>query len=70
MKKTQIVIVIIVILAIIAGYVYFFILGKGEKIKEKVGIPSVDPLENLPSANPYEGTKMNPLEDVYKNPFE
>jgi hypothetical protein len=30
----------------------------------------IDPLENLPSANPMENVNTNPFEDGYENPFE
>ena len=30
----------------------------------------INPIENLPSANPLEGVKTNPFEGRYQNPFE
>ena len=30
----------------------------------------IDPLENLPSANPMDNVNTNPFEDKYENPFE
>jgi flagellar basal body-associated protein FliL len=69
MNRSQVIAIVLFILIIIGAFFYFFIM-KQEKEKKEISIPSVDPMENFPTANPFENTKYNPLEDIYKNPFE
>ncbi len=41
-----------------------------EMISKTTAGAEVNPVENLPSANPLEGVKTNPFEGGYKNPFK
>ena len=78
MKKIYLIIIIVV--AAVAVLVYFFVLKpqqeRSEELLKKIGKPPeikakvVNPIENLPSANPFEEGKMNPIENAYKNPFD
>lgn len=41
-----------------------------EMISKTAGGSEINPIENLPSANPLDNVKTNPFEDEYQNPFE
>ena len=44
--------------------------AQAEIISKTTAGAEIDPLENLPSANPLENVNTNPFEDKYENPFE
>ncbi len=77
--KTQEIIIFIIIILIVAVGTYFIGMKHGEKkveqdykaLMEKAGAaPVVNPMENLPSANPFEDVNVNPFEGGYQNPFK
>ena len=41
-----------------------------EMISKTVAGSEINPVENLPSANPLDNVNTNPFEDEYQNPFE
>ena len=77
MDKKFLIIFIVVVLGV-AGGAYFIGQNQGykaakqdqEKLVEKVTSGTVNPVENLPSANPFETIKTDPFEGLYKNPFK
>lgn len=81
MNKKILIIFIVVVLVVAAG-AYYLGIQKGMKkgaeaveatyreLVEKAGTPVVNPMENLPTTNPFEGVNVNPFEEGYKNPFE
>lgn len=46
-----------------------FVLGSAPEINVDVSEAVKNPVEEMPSANPYENVK-NPFKDTYKNPFK
>ena len=44
--------------------------AQAEIISKTTKGTEIDPLENLPSANPLENVNTNPFEDKYENPFD
>ena len=69
-KKHLIVLVVVLLVIVIAGGFWLYKNQKTKEFLSKMGMPSINPMENFPSANPFEGAKINPFEDTYKNPFE
>lgn len=77
MNKKGLIIFIILVLVVGAGAYYLgFRQGKAatekayKEIIEKSAIPGVNPVENLPTTNPFKEVKVNPFEGIYKNPFK
>ena len=78
-KKQLIIILVLVVLAIglgVGGYYYGRQIGYQEGVEVGRAAAQVDagkavsgPMENMPSANPYQGS-VNPFENAYQNPFE
>ena len=76
-KVTLVISVVLIIAAAIGGYYYGSGVGynKGIKIEKAVTTTTtveevvVNPLEDLPSTNPFEEI-VNPFEEAYTNPFE
>ncbi len=67
------------VLVVVAVGVYYFSFRMGYKAAQKAQEDltkkvttgtEINPLENLPSANPFENIKTNPFEGLYKNPFK
>jgi len=85
MNKKTLIIFIIVVLIVAAG-VYYFGLQQGAKKGYEEGVKAtkaayeevikkaekgvVNPMENLPTANPFEEVKVNPFEGIKVNPFK
>lgn len=76
MKKIILVILIIVVIIVVLAVIYLWpnLLPKEEKGGVKlpqveVGKAVENPLEGMPSANPYEEV-VNPFKEAYKNPFK
>lgn len=75
-KVTLVISVVLIIAAAIGGYYYGSGVGynKGIEIEKAVTTTTVEevvvnPLEDLPSTNPFEEI-VNPFEEAYTNPFE
>ncbi len=79
-NKKQLVLVAVFVVIIVAigigGYYYGHRLGyeEGEEIgratsQVEVGDVVSNPMENMPSTNPFEKV-VNPFEEAYQNPFE
>ena len=77
-KITLVISVVLIIAAAIGGYYYGSGVGydKGIEIEKAVTTTTttveevvVNPLEDLPSTNPFEEI-VNPFEEAYTNPFE
>lgn len=76
--ETKVIIIFIIVVLVVAGGAYVLGLQQGaEKIKAayqemltEAAAPGVNPMENLPSANPFEDVKVNPFEGIKVNPFK
>lgn len=68
--------IIIAVIAIIAGAIYYFytpekvVAPEEPTLGEKMGTQlELNPVENLPETNPFEA-ETNPFKNGYKNPFK
>jgi hypothetical protein len=74
----KILVISIVVLIVVGAAVYYFSYKFGYQTGLKIGGAACEtslgkavenPLEKMPSANPFEAVK-NPFKDLYKNPFK
>lgn len=86
MRTPYLIIIFVIVLLIVAAGFYYFGMQQGAKkgyeqgvkatkaayegLIKKAGTAGVSPVENLPTANPFEEVRVNPFEGIYKNPFE
>lgn len=83
-KTTWLIAVVLLLAGIAAGYYFGFSRGKTagfaegkaaeqkaqeELLSKTTAGAAINPVANLPSANPFEETKTNPFKEAYKNPF-
>lgn len=70
-SKVLIFLVVVAVSFLVGFYVGRITFVKGQQeLQEKITAPvTVNPLENLPAANPFEAAEVNPFNDGYQNPF-
>jgi len=74
MKKIISIIIVIAVLLVVAGAVYYFSYQMGYQngvadCKANAGNVVSNPLEKMPDTNPFDKI-VNPFKDAYKNPFK
>lgn len=84
--QQKLIIIFIIIVLVVAPGAYYFGFQRGAKrgydegakatkaaydeLIKKAETGAINPIENLPSTNPFEGVRVNPFEGLYKNPFK
>jgi len=80
MDKKQLIIIVVLMALIVVGLVGGYYYGRQTGYQEGVEVGRAaaqvelgdvvsNPMENMPSANPFEEV-VNPFEEAYQNPFE
>jgi len=75
-KKFLVLFVLVIAASVVATYYFSFKAGYSAAKKDqdslvnKVTGGTVNPVENMPSANPFETIKTNPFEGINVNPFK
>ncbi len=67
-KKYLFVVLVLLVLVLTGGGYYYWKTNMQPKVTTGVVSPVVNPVENVPNANPYD--KTNPFSNIKVNPFD